>query len=391
MSVTGVTAPKGFVASAVHCGIRKKDRLDLALVRSLVPATGAGMFTVNRVLAAPVVVSKEHLELAQPQAIVANSGVANAATGPQGLHDARATAAAAAEALELEPEQVLILSTGVIGAQLPLDNVVAGVRDAAALLGADGGQAAAEAIMTTDTHPKQAVAHGAGFTVGGMAKGSGMIHPNLATMLAVVTTDYPLEPGEALELLAPALDTSFNAISVDGECSTNDTVLLLANGASGIERTAASDEEFALCLRRVCGELARQIVADGEGATVLAEIAVRGAASLGEARAIAERVATSPLVKTALHGHDANWGRIAAAAGSAKFEGGFADLDPERLTIVIDGVPVLVDGRPSGDEPVLTNGRCTIELELGLGDGAATYLTTDLSYDYVRINAEYRS
>jgi glutamate N-acetyltransferase/amino-acid N-acetyltransferase len=265
------------------------------------------------------------------------------------------------------------------------------VRDAAALLGADGGQAAAEAIMTTDTHPKQAVAHGAGFTVGGMAKGSGMIHPNLATMLAVVTTDYPLEPGEALELLAPALDTSFNAISVDGECSTNDTVLLLANGASGIERTAASDEEFALCLRRVCGELARQIVADGEGATVLAEIAVRGAASLGEARAIAERVATSPLVKTALHGHDANWGRIAAAAGSAKFEGGFADLDPERLTIVIDGVPVLVDGRPSGDEPVLTNGRCTIELELGLGDGAATYLTTDLSYDYVRINAEYRS
>ena len=391
MSVTGVTAPKGFVASAVHCGIRKKDRLDLALVRSLVPATGAGMFTVNRVLAAPVVVSKEHLELAQPQAIVANSGVANAATGPQGLHDARATAAAAAETLELEPEQVLILSTGVIGAQLPLDNVVAGVRDAAALLGADGGQAAAEAIMTTDTHPKQAVAHGAGFTVGGMAKGSGMIHPNLATMLAVVTTDYPLEPGEALELLAPALDTSFNAISVDGECSTNDTVVLLANGASGIERTAASDEEFALCLRRVCGELARQIVADGEGATVLAEIAVRGAASLGEARAIAERVATSPLVKTALHGHDANWGRIAAAAGSAKFEGGFADLDPERLTIVIDGVPVLVDGRPSGDEPVLTNGRCTIELELGLGDGAATYLTTDLSYDYVRINAEYRS
>jgi glutamate N-acetyltransferase/amino-acid N-acetyltransferase len=391
MSVTGVTAPKGFVASAVHCGIRKKDRLDLALVRSLVPATGAGMFTVNRVLAAPVVVSKEHLELAQPQAIVANSGVANAATGPQGLHDARATAAAAAEALELEPEQVLILSTGVIGAQLPLDNVVAGVRDAAALLGADGGQAAAEAIMTTDTHPKQAVAHGAGFTVGGMAKGSGMIHPNLATMLAVVTTDYPLEPGEALELLAPALDTSFNAISVDGECSTNDTVVLLANGASGIERTAASGEEFALCLRRVCGELARQIVADGEGATVLAEIAVRGAASLGEARAIAERVATSPLVKTALHGHDANWGRIAAAAGSAKFEGGFADLDPERLTIVIDGVPVLVDGRPSGDEPVLTNGRCTIELELGLGDGAATYLTTDLSYDYVRINAEYRS
>ena len=386
-----VTAPKGFAASAVHAGIRKKERLDLALVRSLVPATGSGMFTVNRVQAAPVLLCKEHLGLAQPQAIVANSGVANAATGAQGLQDARATAAEVARELGLEPEQVLVLSTGVIGATLPLDNVLAGVRAAARALAADGGQAAAEAILTTDTTAKQALAHGAGFAVGGMAKGSGMIHPNLATMLAVVTTDYPLEPGEALAFLTPAVDASFNAISVDGECSTNDTVLLLANGASGIERTPASDEEFALCLRRVCGELAKQIVADGEGATVVAEIAVRGAVNDAEARAIAERVATSPLVKTALHGHDANWGRIAMAAGSAKFNGGYADLDPDKLTIVIDGVPVLVDGRPSGDEPALTNGHCTIEIGLALGDGAASYLTTDLSYDYVRINAEYRS
>ena len=386
-----VTAPKGFVASAVHAGIRKNERLDLALVRSLVPATGAGMFTVNRVQAAPVLLCKEHLGLAQPQAVVANSGVANAATGAQGLQDARATANEAAQALGLEPEQVLVLSTGVIGATLPLDNVLAGVRAAAGSLGTDGGQAAAEAILTTDTSTKQALAHGAGFTVGGMAKGSGMIHPNLATMLAVVTTDYPLEPGEASAYLLPAVNVSFNAISVDGECSTNDTVLLLANGASGIERTPASDAEFAVCLGTVCGELAKQIVADGEGATVLAEIAVNGAASDAEARAIAERVATSPLVKTALYGHDANWGRIAAAAGSAKFNGGYADLDPDKLTIVIDGVPVLVDGRPSGDEPVLTNGHCTIEIGLALGDGAANYLTTDLSYDYVRINAEYRS
>ena len=191
---------------------------------------------------------KEHLGLAQPQAVVANSGIANAATGAQGLHDARATAAEAAQALGLEPEQVLVLSTGVIGATLPLDNVLAGVRAAAGSLAADGGQAAAEAILTTDTFAKQAVAHGAGFTVGGMAKGSGMIHPNLATMLAVVTTDYPLEPGEAFAFLRPAVNASFNAISVDGECSTNDTVLLLANGASGIERTPATDEEFALCL-----------------------------------------------------------------------------------------------------------------------------------------------
>jgi glutamate N-acetyltransferase/amino-acid N-acetyltransferase len=386
-----VTAAKGFVASGVHCGIRKKDRLDLSLVRSVVPATGAGMFTINRMLAAPVVVSREHLELAQPQAVVTNSGVANAATGERGLLDARATAAETARLLGLDTEEVLVLSTGVIGTQLPLANVTAGVRAAATSLAADGGADSALAIMTTDTQPKESVAHGAGFVVGGMAKGSGMIHPQLATMLAVVTTDYPLEAGEAIEFLQPAVDASFNAISVDGECSTNDAVILLANGASGIERTPASDVEFALCVRKVCGELAKLIVTDGEGATVLAEIAVRGAASEPEARAIAERVATSPLVKTALYGHDANWGRIAAAAGSAKFNGGFAQLDPDRLSISIDGVAVLVEGRPSGDEPALTNGHCAIELDLALGNGVANYLTTDLSYDYVRINAEYRT
>ncbi|MEP6813219.1 MAG: bifunctional glutamate N-acetyltransferase/amino-acid acetyltransferase ArgJ [Actinomycetota bacterium] len=386
-----VTAAKGFVASGVHCGIRKKDRLDLALVRSLLPATGAGMFTANRMLAAPVTVCKEHLALAQPQAVVTNSGVANAATGERGVLDALATAAETARLLDLDAEEVLVLSTGVIGAPLPLSNVVAGVRDAAAELSGQGGADAAAAIMTTDTYAKEAVAHGAGFTVGGMAKGSGMIHPRLATMLAVLTTDYPLEAGEAIEFLRPAVDTSFNAISVDGECSTNDTVILLANGASGIERTPASDEEFAACVRVVCGELAKHIVADGEGATVLAEIMVRGAASESQARAIAERVATSPLVKTALYGHDANWGRIAAAAGSAKFNGGFAELDPALLSIAIDNVPVLVAGRPTGDEPALLNGHCAIDIDLALGDGAATYLTSDLSYDYVKINAEYRT
>jgi glutamate N-acetyltransferase/amino-acid N-acetyltransferase len=381
-----VTAAKGFAAGAVHAGIRKKEKLDLALVHSLVPATGAGMFTVNRVQAAPVTVSREHLQQAQPQAIVANSGVANAATGAEGLAAARATAETTAAKLGLEPEQVLVLSTGVIGQQLPVDRVLAGIG--AIELREDGGEAAAEAILTTDTLAKESVAYGPGFTVGGMAKGSGMIHPNLATMLAVVTTDYPLEPGEAIEFLRPAVDASFNAISVDGECSTNDAVLLLANGASGCTR---DDEAFAAALRTVCGELAKQIVADGEGATVLAEIAVRGAANDGDARAIAERVATSPLVKTALYGHDANWGRIAAAAGSAKVDGGYAELDADTLSIVIDGVPVLVHGVPSGDEPELTNGHCAIELDLALGTGVASYLTTDLSYDYVRINAEYRS
>jgi glutamate N-acetyltransferase / amino-acid N-acetyltransferase len=386
-----VTAPKGFVASGVHCGIRKRDRRDLALVRSLEPATGAGMFTINRVQAAPVVVCREHLADAQPQAVVVNSGNANAATGAAGIAHSRATAATAAQVLGVDAEQVLVLSTGVIGEALPIAKVLTGVAHGALQLSRSGGGAAAEAIMTTDTYAKEALAHGDSFSVGGMAKGSGMIHPQLATMLAVLTTDYPLEPGEALMFLRPAVDASFNAISVDGECSTNDAVVLLANGASGIERTPATDEQFAGCVRTVCGELARQIVADGEGATVIAEIAVRRAASDGEARAIAERVATSPLVKTALYGHDANWGRIAAAAGSAKFNGGFADLDPDRLSISIDRVPVFVEGAPTGDEPALANASCAIEIDLGLGDGAATYLTTDLSYDYVKINAEYRT
>jgi glutamate N-acetyltransferase/amino-acid N-acetyltransferase len=386
-----VTAAKGFVAGGVHCGIRKNGKRDLALVRSLVPATGTAMFTTNRFLAAPVVVSREHLEVAQPQAIVANSGVANAATGDQGVADARATALETGRLLGIEPEEVIVLSTGVIGAPLPLDKVLAGVQEAALHLSRWGGATSAEAIMTTDTRPKEAIATGTGFTVGGMAKGSGMIHPNLATMLAVITTDYPLEPGEAIEFLRPAVDTSFNAISVDGECSTNDAVVLLANGASELERTPETDAEFALCIRKVCGELAKLIVADGEGMTVLAEIAVRGATNEAEARAIAERIATSPLVKTALHGHDANWGRIAAAAGSAKFNGGYAQLDPDKLSITIDTVQVLLDGTPTGDEPILANGHCAIELDLALGDGSANYLTTDLSYDYVRINADYRT
>jgi glutamate N-acetyltransferase/amino-acid N-acetyltransferase len=384
----GVTAAKGFVASGVHCGIRKKNRLDLSLVRSTLPATGTGMFTANRMLAAPVLVCREHLDLAQPQAVVTNSGVANAATGERGLLDAHATAAETARVLGLDAEEVLVLSTGVIGAPLPLSNVIAGVRAAAETLSPEGGADSATAIMTTDTRAKEAVAHGPGFTVGGMAKGSGMIHPQLATMLAVLTTDYPLEPGEAIEFLRPAVEASFNAISVDGECSTNDAVILLANGASGAE---CDDEAFAACVRAVCGELAKQIVADGEGATVLAEIAVTRAASDAEARAIAERVATSPLVKTALYGHDANWGRIAAAAGSAKFNGGFAQLVPDTLSIAIDDVPVLVAGRPTGDEPALTNGHCAIEIDLALGSGSATYLTSDLSYDYVKINADYRT
>jgi glutamate N-acetyltransferase / amino-acid N-acetyltransferase len=382
-----VTAARGFVASGVHCGIRRA-RPDLAIVRSLAPATGAALFTANRVKAAPVVISQEHLELAEPQAVVANSGVANAATGLRGELDARATAAEAARLLELDAEEVLVLSTGVIGEPLPLARVLPGLASAASALAAEGGAAAADAILTTDTHAKQAHVAGSGFAVGGMAKGSGMIHPNLATMLAVVTTDYPLEPGEAAAFLRPAVDASFNSISVDGECSTNDAVVLLANGASNAPR---DDEAFAEALGAICSELSAQIVADGEGVTFLAEVEVAGAASDAEAKAIAGRIATSPLVKTALHGRDANWGRILAAAGSAPFNGGYAHLDPARTTLALNGVPVFAAGSPRGAEPELGGERCVIELDLGLGSGRASYLTADLSHEYVSINADYRS
>jgi glutamate N-acetyltransferase / amino-acid N-acetyltransferase len=381
-----VTAAKGFVASGVHCGIRR-EHADLALVRSIPRATGSAVFTSNRMAAAPVVVSREHLDLAEPQAVVTNSGNANAATGQRGELDARATAAATARLLGLDTEEVVVLSTGVIGARLPLDRILEGLPRAAAAL-SDDGQGMAEAILTTDTRTKESVAHGPGFTVGGAAKGSGMIHPNLATMLAVVTTDYPLERGEAIEFLRPAVDASFNSISVDGECSTNDAVVLLANGASSARR---DDDAFAEALHAVCSDLAAQIVADGEGMTVLAEIAVSGAASSAEAKAVARRIATSPLVKTALFGRDANWGRVLAAAGSAPYNGGYAALDPELVSLRFNGTPVVVAGSPQSGEPELQGATCTIELDLGLGDGEAQYLTSDLSYDYVRINAEYRS
>jgi glutamate N-acetyltransferase/amino-acid N-acetyltransferase len=382
-----VTAARGFDAAGVHCGLRTAAP-DLAIVRARGRATGAALFTANRVQAAPVLVSKEHLAAAEPQAVVVNSGNANAVTGEAGIAAARATAAHAAQLLGLRPEEMLVLSTGVIGQPLSVDKVLSGVEAAVWQLAARGGPAAAEAILTTDTHAKQAVAEGPGFVVGGMAKGSGMIHPNLATMLAVVTTDYPLDPGEARAFLAPAVEESFNAISVDGECSTNDAVVLLSSGAAGCER---DDAAFAACLSEVCAELARQIVADGEGATLTAEIAVSGAASAAEAKAVARRVATSPLVKTALFGRDANWGRILAAAGSATWNGGYAQLDPALVRLVVNGVTVLEHGEPVGAEPDLGGDACSIALDLGLGDGAAAYLTTDLSYDYVRINAEYRT
>jgi glutamate N-acetyltransferase/amino-acid N-acetyltransferase len=383
-----VTAAKGFVASGVAVGIRRQGRKDLAIVRSVPQAVGAAMFTRNNVQAACLQVSREHLALAEPQAVVINSGVANAATGERGKLDALATTAEAARLLDLDAEEVLVLSTGVIGARLPLHKLLPGLDPAVAALSEESGAEAAEAIMTTDTCSKESVAARGGFTIGGMAKGSGMIHPDLATMLAVITTDYPLEPGEAIEFLRPAVESSFNSISVDGEPSTNDCVILLANGASGVERDEAA---FAAALAEVCDDLARQVVADGEGITVLAEINVLGALDDAQAKAIARRIATSPLVKTALFGHDANWGRVLMAAGSAPWNGGYATIDADKVTLRYNGTVVLDAGSPTDVEPDVSGPACTIELDLGLGSGRAGYLTSDLSYDYVRINADYRS
>jgi len=383
-----VTAAKGFLACGVRSGM-KTEGLDLALVRSTAPAVGAAMFTQNRVQAAPVTVSRRHLEQAQPQAVVLNSGCANAATGERGELDALATAAEAARLLKLSSEQILLCSTGVIGVRLPLNKLLPGLAVAVPALSETGGDDAAHAIMTTDTRPKQAAASAAGFTVGGMAKGAAMIHPQLATMLAVITTDYPLEAGEPEQYLRPAVAHSFNRISVDGDCSTNDTVILLANGAAKVERSKATDREFEQLLAQVCHELAEQIVKDAEGFTVLMEVNVRGAVNEGQAVAIAARIASSPLVKTAVFGHDPNWGRVMMAAGSASWSGGYAELDPGKVTLAFNGTEVLRNGAHIEVTPAMEGVSCVIDLDLGLGDGEAGYLASDLSYEYVRLNAEY--
>jgi len=382
----GVTAVPGILAGGVTAGIKPSGKKDLALIYSSTPARAAAVFTSNQVKGAPVLVSMDHVRSGVAQAIVASSGCANVCTGEQGLRDAREMTRLTGELLKIPAKHVLIAATGVIGVPMPMDKIRAAVPKLVKSLSPKGGRSAAEAIMTTDTRPKEGLVERGGFIVGGMAKGSGMIHPALATMLAFVTTDYPLEPGEAAAFLRPAVEHSFNRISVDGECSTNDTVILLANGASNAER---DDAAFAAALAEVCQSLARQIVEDAEGVTVLLEIEVRGAADDAEATAIARRIATSPLVKTAAFGHDPNWGRVLVAAGSAPYNGGFAALDGARASLSLNGTPVFVGGSPVAAEPPMDGPALAIDLDLGLGGGHASYLASDLSYDYVRINAEY--
>jgi glutamate N-acetyltransferase/amino-acid N-acetyltransferase len=392
-----VTAPQGFRAAGVSCGIKAKG-LDLALIVSDRAATAAAVFTLNRAQAAPIIVSRRNLANAagHARAIVVNSGCANACTGSEGMRHAEMMAARTASTIGCDLAEVLVASTGVIGVQLNIDKVTNGIAGAAAALRADGGDDAARAIMTTDPFPKSAsveIATAAGtFRVGGIAKGSGMIEPNMATMLGFVTLDALVEPALLQRALKAVVDDTFNAITVDGECSTNDCVFALANGASGV--TLGNDDYPVLieALRQVCEPLAVGIVRGGEGATKLITVRVTGAASDADARRAARAIANSPLVKTAIHGGDPNWGRLVAVAGRSGSE--FA-LD--AAVVRIGPVELFSGGAPHDERApqaadYLKGQDLVVSVDMGTGgSGTSQMWTCDLSAEYVRINAEYRT
>ncbi len=392
----GVTAPQGFRAAGVACGIKAKG-LDLAIVVSDGPAAAAGVFTTNRAVAAPILVSRRQLAAGgRAQAIVVNSGCANACTGADGLEHAQAMVQKTARAVHCDPAAVLVASTGVIGVKLDMAKVASGIVDAAAALAPEGGANAARAIMTTDPFPKETSVEiegpGGTFRVGGMAKGSGMIEPNMATMLGFITTDAAVPAPVLQRALKAAVDETFNAITVDGECSTNDCVFALANGASTVR---LGDGEYALlvdALRRVCEPLAIAIVRGGEGATKLVTVQITGATSNDDARRAARVIANSPLVKTAIHGADPNWGRLVAAAGRSG-----ADFVPDAAAVRIGPIELFSAGAPHDERArdaaaYLKGNDILVEVDLGTGGGGRAQMwTCDLSPEYVRINAEYRT
>lgn len=398
MTDGGVTAPRLFRAAGLHCGIKASGKPDLALVVSDIPACAAGVFTTNRAQAAPVVLSQEHLALGnfQTRAIISNSGCANACTGPQGMADAREMAALTAAELGCEPSQVLVASTGVIGVNLKMPAVRTGIPRAVQALRNTGGSAAAVAIMTTDPFPKEAAVRVTTemgtFTVGGMTKGSGMIEPRMATMLGYLTTDAAVDPAMLSRALADACRYTFNAITVDGEPSTNDCVFALANGASGVVIGEALYPALFEGFRVVAHELALAIVRGGEGATKLVAITVTGAATDADAWMAARALANSPLVKTAVHGADPNWGRLIAAAGRS---GAAFVLDQAR--VCIGPLVLFEEGRPFDERApqaaeYLKGSDLAIEVNVGAGGThTATVWTCDLTADYVKINAEYRT
>ena len=392
-----VTTPKGFLAGATYAGLKKRVKgvLDLAILSAEVPCAGAALFTTNRIKAAPVVLSRQRLQSGKVSAIVVNSGHANACVGEVGLGDAAEMANLAARNLKVSPEAVLVASTGVIGKRLPMDLIKTGIKRIR--ISRDGGHKLARAIMTTDTVPKEAAVavntEDGEFIIGGAAKGSGMLHPNLATFLCFLTTDAAVGPDFLKHALRRAADVSFNMVSIDGDTSTNDMVLIMADGMADDKRTISPGsqqaETFQSALNQLCIHLAKSIARDGEGATQLIEVNVSGASSFTDAVLVARTIAGSPLVKTAVHGNDPNWGRIMAAAGRSGVE-----VMESRIDLSIGGICLVKAGRPlSFNETevvrVLGGSEVAINLELNLGTAKATAWGCDLSREYVTINSEY--
>jgi len=391
-----VTSPDGFCAGATYAGIKKKtdDVLDLGILFSEEPCVAAGLFTTNKIKSAPVVLCQERLKKGRAVAVVVNSGCANASTGEQGLADAGEMATLAANSLGVEPEDVLVASTGVIGQPLPMKQIEDGLSQT--ILNNDGGHELARAIMTTDTFPKEtAVAVRVGdneFTIGGVAKGSGMIHPDLATMFCFLTTDAAVDMDFLRSALQKAVDVSFNMISVDGDTSPSDTVLIMANGLAGnkpISQGSRQADTFQQALDQVCIYLAKSIARDGEGATKLIEVTVNGAINVTEARLAARTVVSSPLVKSAVYGSDPNWGRILAAVGRSG-----VDVVEAKIDLCIGDIPVVKGGTPlpfskQSVVQVLEGSEVPISLNLNLGTASATAWGCDLSEEYVVINSQY--
>ena len=395
---TGITAPKGFKSAGIHCGI-KKSKKDLALILSETPAVAAGVFTLNKVQAAPVLICKKRLNDGNKfRAIIVNSGNANACTGEKGYADAVAMAEKTAIVIGVNPEEIFVSSTGVIGEYLPMEKLLNGIENIVDYLSDEDSQFAAEAIMTTDTFVKSEsvtfLINGKEVSIGGIAKGSGMIHPNMATMLAFVTTDATIEKETFQKVLKEVTDKTFNRIVVDGDTSTNDMVIALANGQSGIDSIIPGTEAyntFTENLHKILKKLSIDIVRDGEGATKLVEITVEGADNDSDAENAARTVALSPLVKTAIHGEDANWGRIIAAVGYSGI-----DFDPAKFEIIINCTPVLKQNYTvtlpiEEANKTLKPKEIKIRIKLNCGIGKATCWTCDFSEEYVKINGSYRT
>lgn len=393
----GITFPRGFKASGVKAGIKKNGKEDVALIFSTVEATWAGRFTTNRFPAAPVVVSRNALQKSSGRAVIINAGCANACTGEQGLADAQNTVRQVASLLDISPDAVVVSSTGVIGVPLPMEKLSAGVRQAVAELSEFGGEKAAQAIMTTDTFMKTCgfieEIGGTPVRFGGMSKGAGMICPNMATVLAVITTDAAVSPEVLQKALSEAVEVSFNRITVDGDMSTNDMLVVLANGMAGNPLIKSFEgpeyEAFAATLKAAALNLAKKVARDGEGATKFIEIEVQGALDESDAKKAGMAIANSPLVKTAFFGQDPNWGRILCAAG---YSG--AELSPEKTTLSIGGVQIVEAGLGAKFvekelRQVMAEREIKVVINLGVGAASATIYTCDMSYEYVKINGEY--